>query len=431
MQEKFNYQQGFGNHFSTEALAGALPEGQNSPQKPAYGLYTEQLSGTSFTTPRETNQRSWLYRIQPSVTQGGFQPLKHKRLCQSFNEGPANPTQCRWDPLPYPKKPTDFVQGLVTFAGHGNCRLHTGAAIHLYAINASMEDSFFYNADGEFLIVPQEGELLLRTEFGLLSVAPGEIAVIPRGVKYQVHLYQDQARGYICENFGANFRLPELGPIGANGLANPRDFQVPVAFYEEIDSECKLLTKFQGALWQTTTPHSPLNVVAWHGNYTPYKYNLTHFNTINTVSWDHPDPSIFTVLSAPSNTPGVANVDFVIFPERWMVAEHTFRPPYYHRNIMSEFMGLIKGNYDAKSSGFVPGGASLHNCMTPHGPDKASYIEASEVELTPTYYKDTLAFMFESYFSWTPTTFAKDSKQLQKDYLQCWQGLPRQFEHNR
>ncbi len=424
-----HYQTGFGNHFATEAVAGALPQGQNAPQHVPLGLYTEQLSGTAFTVPRKHNLRSWLYRIQPSVMHDKFSHYAAAVtwLSRMGAADPVDPTQLRWDPLPYPQKPTDFIDGLITYAMHGDLCQRIGAAAHLYAINLSMTDRFFYNADGDLLFVPQEGGLQLRTELGILELHPGEIAVIPRGIKFQVRLLDAQARGYVCENYGLPFQLPELGPIGANGLANPRDFQIPVAAYEEQEDNFILLTKFQGHFWQTQIKHSPFDVVAWHGNYAPYKYDLALFNTINTVSFDHPDPSIFTVLTSPSSLPGIANIDFVIFPPRWMVAEHTFRPPYYHRNIMSEFMGLIRGRYDAKEEGFLPGGASLHNCLSAHGPDKAAYDQATQTELKPLYYPNTLAFMFESYYVWQPTTLALNSLVLQKNYLDCWQDLDKQF----
>jgi homogentisate 1,2-dioxygenase len=423
-----SYQSGFGNEFSTEALPGALPQGQNAPQKVRYGLYTEQISGTPFTAPRGVNRRSWLYRIRPSVAHRPFQPMGIGLLRSSpFDEVPAPPNQLRWQPLPIPAKPTDFVDGLVTMAGNGDLQTHTGAAIHLYAINHSMADRFFFNTDGELLIVPQSGGLSLRTEMGVLPVAPGEIAVIQRGIKFRVELLETQARGYVCENYGSLFRLPELGPIGANGLANPRDFQTPVAAYEDRSGGFQICAKFQGQLWSAEIDHSPLDVVAWHGNYAPYKYDLDRFNCINSVSFDHPDPSIYTVLSAPSELPGTANVDFGIFPPRWLVAEHTFRPPWFHRNFMSEFMGLVRGEYDAKAEGFVPGGASLHNCMAGHGPDSATFEKASSAELKPVYLTDTLAFMFETRFVCRPTKFALETSQLDEQYFEVWQGLHKRF----
>ena len=417
------YQTGFGNEFATEALPNALPQSQNSPQKVAYGLYAEQLSGTAFTAPRHQNRRSWLYRIRPSVLHKPFRQIANGLLRSApFNELPPTPNQLRWDALPLPSAPTDFVAGLMTIAGND------GIGIHIYVANRSMEERFFYNADGELLIVPQLGRLRVHTELGILDVAPTEICVIPRGVKFRVVLLDEQARGYLCENYGALFRLPDLGPIGANGLANARDFQTPVAAYEDREGDFKLIAKFGGNLWEAEIGHAPLDVVAWHGNYAPYKYDLTRFNTINTVSFDHPDPSIFTVLTSPTDTPGTANCDFVIFPARWMVAEHTFRPPYFHRNIMNEYMGLIVGVYDAKEQGFVPGGGSLHNCMSAHGPDADTFAKASNAALAPQRYENTLAFMFESRAVFCPTKFALETPALQRSYFECWQGLPKQFQ---
>jgi homogentisate 1,2-dioxygenase len=433
MREELQYQSGFGNEFATEALAGALPVGQNSPQRAPFGLYAEQLSGTAFTAPRGQNRRTWTYRIRPSVLQGPFKQLGNGLWRNGpFAEAPPTPNQLRWNPVPMPEAPTDFIDGMLTFAGNGDVAAGAGMGVHLYACNQSMQRRFFYSADGELLIVPQLGRLRLATELGVLDCAPGEMAVIPRGVKFRVELLDAEGRGYVCENYGAFLRLPELGPIGANGLANARDFLTPVAAYEEAEGDFRLVAKFQGNLWEAELDHSPLDVVAWHGNYAPYKYDLARFNTINTVSFDHPDPSIFTVLTSPSETLGTANVDFVIFPPRWVVAEHTFRPPWFHRNVMSEFMGLIFGEYDAKPTqgaggGFVPGGASLHNCMAGHGPDAAAFAQASQAELKPVKYENTLAFMFESRWVIRPTRFALETAALQQDYWQCWQGLQKQF----
>lgn len=427
MKQTLSYQSGFGNHFETEAIIGALTKSRNSPQKVPYGLYAEQLSGSAFTTSRCTNLHSWLYRIQPSVKHSDFNIVNHPNLIGKYDNCLTPPTQMRWNPPPYPTAPVNFIDSLVTVAGNGSIELQIGAAIHLYSATQSMENEFFYNADGELLIVPQEGSLRFKTEFGILDVEPSEIIVIPRGVRFQVLLLNEKARGYICENFGMPFRLPELGVIGANGLANSRDFLYPSATYEERKGEFTLLAKFLGQLWQAKLQHSPFNVVAWHGNYAPYKYDLRLFNTINTVSFDHPDPSIFTVLTAPSMISGVANVDFVIFPPRWMVAENTFRPPYFHRNVMSEYMGLITGKYDAKEAGFIPGGASLHNCMSAHGPDADAYEKAIAASLKPEYYANTLAFMFESRQVWKVTPFAEQASFRQKNYLTCWEKLTSHF----
>ncbi|ABF41006.1 homogentisate 1,2-dioxygenase [Candidatus Koribacter versatilis Ellin345] len=422
------YMSGFGNEFATEAEPGALPKGQNSPQKAPLGLYTEQLSGTPFTAPRLANRRTWAYRIRPSVMHKPYEAAEQKLLRSTpFDEAPTPPNQMRWDPPPIPTEPTDFVDGLITIAGNGDSTMHSGVAIHLYVANKSMNDRFFYDADGELLIVPQMGRLIFHTELGRIEAAPGEIVVIQRGIKFRVELLEKQARGYICENYGAMFRLPDLGPIGANGLANTRDFLTPVASYEDREGSFRVTSKFCGKLWEGEYNHSPLNVVAWHGNYAPYKYDLANFNCINSVTFDHPDPSIYTVLTAPSEIPGTANCDFVIFPPRWMVAEHTFRPPWFHRNFMNEFMGLIKGEYDAKAEGFVPGGASLHNCMSGHGPDAATYEKASHAELKPQYLGDTLAFMFETRFVCRPTKYALETAQLQHEYYTCWQDLKKHF----
>ncbi len=423
-----SYQSGFGSELATEALPGALPQGQNSPQRPPYGLYAEQLSGTAFTAPRHANRRSWLYRLRPAVSHGAFQPLDARLLKSApFDEVAPPPTQMRWDPLPAPSAPTDFVEGLVTMAGNGDSGLQTGIGIHLYACNRSMRERYFYDADGELLLVPQEGTLSLATELGVVAVGPGEIALLPRGMRFQVRLAGATARGYVCENYGAHLRLPELGPIGANGLANARDFLAPIAAFEDREGSFELVAKFGGGLWSAPIDHSPLDVVAWHGNLTPWKYDLARFNAMNTVSFDHADPSIFTVLTSPSDTAGTANVDFVIFPPRWMVAEHTFRPPWFHRNVMSEFMGLVHGAYDAKAEGFVPGGASLHNCMSGHGPDAATFEKANRAALEPQKIESTLAFMFESRYVIRPTRFAVETPQRQKDYLDCWRGLTKHF----
>jgi homogentisate 1,2-dioxygenase len=421
------YFSGFGNECASEALPGALPVGQNSPQRAPLGLYAEQISGTAFTAPRSSNRRSWAYRIRPSVMHKPYQPIAAGLLRGTpFDEVATSPNQLRWNPVPIPSKPTDFVDGLITLAGNGDASMHSGVAIHVYVANRSM-DRCFYDADGELLIVPQLGELILATEFGRIALTPGEICVMPRGIKFRVELQGKEARGYICENYGAPFRLPDLGPIGANGLANARDFQIPHAAYEDREGDYRVVAKFAGKLWESEYDHSPLNVVAWHGNYAPYKYELARFNCINTVTFDHPDPSIYTVLTSPSEIPGTANCDFAIFPPRWMVANHTFRPPWFHRNFMNEFMGLLVGEYDAKAEGFLPGGASLHNCMSGHGPDAETYEKASTAELKPQYLDDTMAFMFETRFICRLTKFAMDTSELQHEYFRCWQGLKKHF----
>jgi len=423
-----NYLTGFGNEFATETLPGALPVGRNSPQKCPYGLYAEQLTGSAFTALRGDNRRSWLYRIRPSAMHAPFAPYAHAGLSNDFDQAPTSPNQLRWSPLAVPSAATDFIDGLVTYAGNGGPYAQAGCAIHLYAANRSMQGRAFYNADGELLIVPQLGRLRFVTEMGILEAEPQEIVVMPRGVRFRVDLLDAEARGYICENFGANFRLPERGPIGSNGLANPRDFLTPVAAYEDRDEATELIAKFGGTLWTAQMNHSPLDVVAWHGNYAPYKYDLRRFNTIGSISYDHPDPSIFLVLHSASDTPGVSSIDFVIFPPRILAMQDTFRPPWFHRNIASEFMGLVHGAYDAKAEGFAPGGASLHNCMSGHGPDAETFAKASAADTSkPHYITDTMAFMFETRTIIRPTRQALESPALQRNYYECWQGIQKHF----
>ena len=421
------YLSGFGNHFATEALPGALPVGRNSPQRPAYGLYAEQFSGTAFTAPRHANRRSWLYRIRPAAVHGSFTPLTQTRIVSGFGEVAPSPNQLRWKPPPMPRAPTDFLAGLATLGGNGSPDANCGCGIHWYTANHSML-RFFYDADGELLIVPQQGGLRLLTELGRLEVRPLQIAVIPRGLRFRVELLESAARGYVCENFGAPLRLPDLGPIGSNGLANPRDFQTPVAWYEDREGEFELVAKFAGQLWSARIGHSPLDVVAWHGNNAPYRYDLRRFNTIGSISYDHPDPSIFLVLQSLSETPGVDALDFVIFPPRWLAMQDTFRPPWFHRNAASEFMGLIEGVYDAKAEGFAPGGASLHNCMSGHGPDAATYEKARQADTSkPVALTDTMAFMFETRSVIRPTRYALETPLLQRDYSRVWRDLPKYF----
>ncbi len=423
------YQSGFGNGFETEALAGALPIGRNSPQRCVYGLYAEQLSGSPFTAPRMANERSWLYRIRPTVKHwGAFRPappnLWRTAPCAEIVVPPA---PMRWDPWAAAAPGVSFIDGMITITTAGDAGAQAGIAAHVYAASRDMVDEYFANAEGEMLIVPQQGRLHLATEFGLIDLVPGEIAVIPRGVKFRVALPDGTAAGYVCENYGGAFTLPERGPIGANCLANPRDFLTPQAWYEDLEVPSRLTLKYGGTLWQADIAQSPLDVVAWHGNYAPYKYDLRRYSPVGPLLFDHADPSIFTVLTAPSETPGTANVDFVCFPDRWLVAEDTFRPPWYHINVMSEFMGLIYGQYDAKPRGFAPGGFSLHNAMLPHGPDADAFEGASSATLAPRKLEGTMAFMFESRHRQAVTRAAAESPGLQHDYMDCWAGLQREF----
>jgi homogentisate 1,2-dioxygenase len=422
MDNALHYLTGFGGHFESEAVEGALPKGRNSPQRPAYGLYAEQLSGSAFTVPRHENRRSWLYRMRPTADHRPFERYDGAPLFASGTvDEPLAPNRLRWDPLDQGGD-ADFIDGMVTMLANREPADLEGVAVHIYRATKSMGRRVFVDADGELLLIPQRGTLRIATEFGRLEVMPGWIAVIPRGVKFRVDV-DGPSTGYVAENHGLPFRLPDLGPIGANGLANPRDFATPVAWYEDKDEETEVIQKSLGTLWTTTLDHSPLDVVAWHGNYAPCRYDLSRFNTIGTVSFDHPDPSIFTVLTSPSNVPGRANADFVIFPPRWMVGEDTFRPPWFHRNVMSEAMGLIHGAYDAKEGGFAPGGLSLHNLMSGHGPDVDSWRKASEAELKPVKIDNTLAFMVETCWPYRPTRFALD--HAQSDYDNCWADFPK------
>ena len=427
-QDEYRYQPGFGNEFVTEAVGGALPAGRNSPQRAPLGLYAEQFSGAAFTQPRAVSRRTWVYRIMPSAAHPPFARIGNGSLrAGPFDEIEPDPNRLRWNPLPLPAGPADFIDGLYTMGGNGDPRTRTGMAVHLYAATASMTDRYFADADGELLFVPQEGALILHTELGPVRLRPGEIGLIPRGIRFRVELAGGPARGYLCENYGAPFTLPERGPIGANGLASERDFLAPTAAFEEGGSAVQVVQKFGGNLWAADYDHSPLDVVAWHGNYTPVKYDTARFMVIGTVSFDHPDPSIYTVLTSAREIPGLANVDFVIFPPRWLVGEDTFRPPWFHRNVMSEFMGLVHGAYDAKAEGFLPGGASLHNTFSAHGPDAETFARASTEDLQPQKVTDTLAFMFESRWMIIPTRQAMQAAHRQADYDAVWSGLARAF----
>ncbi len=406
-----------------------MPKGQNNPQKPPLGLYTEQLSGTAFTVPNHRNRRTWFYRIRPSVRHAWRFTAADNHMIRTSPCHESTPPigQLRWNPPPFPDDPTTFVTGIHTIATNGSAHLQTGMAAHVYMATESMTDTYFYNADGEFLIVLQEGALRFITECGVLVASPGEIVIIPRGLVYRVELVDNRARGYICENYGVYFELPERGPIGANGLANPRDFLYPTASFEDLEKPGELSVKFDGRMFAVETDYSPLDVVGWHGNHAPCKYDLRNFNVIGSISFDHPDPSIFTVLTSPTSDQGMANVDLAVFTDRWLVGEHTFRPPYYHKNIMSEFMGILYGLYDAKEEGFLPGGMSLHNMYFPHGPDHDAWLKATTTELKPEKLADTMAFMFETRYPLVPTGYAGAIPALQDDYPSVWHSLERHF----
>lgn len=423
MTDALHYLTGLGGHFESEAVPGALPKARNSPQRPPFGLYAEQLSGSSFTSPRHENRRSWLYRMRPTADHRPFVRYEGASLfATGVSKEPLAPNRLRWDPPADLPEAADFVDGMVTMLANRDPKDLEGVAVHLYKASKSMTGRIFVDADGELLIIPQDGILHILTEFGRMDVAPGSVGLVPRGVRFRVEV-DGTSRGYVAENHGLPLRLPELGPIGSNGLANARDFETPVAWFEDKDETTEVIQKSLGSLWTTTLDHSPLDVVAWHGNYVPYRYDLSRFNVIGSISFDHPDPSIFTVLTSPSDVPGRANADFVIFPPRWMVGEDTFRPPWFHRNVMSEAMGLIRGSYDAKGEGFQPGGLSLHNLMSGHGPDVESWKKASEAELRPVKIEGTMAFMVETCWPYSPTAYALE--RAQSDYDMAWAGFPK------
>ena len=425
------YMPGFGNDFETESLEGALPEGQNSPQRCNYGLYGEQLSGTAFTAPQAQNERTWCYRIRPSVKHANrYEKIQNPYWISAPNidQDIVSLGQYRWDPVPHSDLSLNWITGMRTMTTAGDVNTQVGMAAHIYLVNTSMIDDYFYSADSELLVVPQEGSLRFHTELGIIDLEPKEIGLLPRGLLYRVEVINGPCRGFVCENYGQKFEMPNRGPIGANCLANRRDFKTPVAAFEDRETPSTVTIKWCGQFHKTEIEHSPLDVVAWHGNYAPCKYNLKNFCPVGSILFDHPDPSIYTVLSAPSGIFGTANIDFVLFRERWQVAENTFRPPWYHKNVMSELMGNIYGQYEAKPEGFVPGGTSLHNMMLPHGPDNDAFERASNSELKPTKMENTMSFMFETRFPQHLTNFAAKLAPLQDNYIDCWQDITKKFD---
>jgi homogentisate 1,2-dioxygenase len=425
------YMPGFGNDFETEALPGALPQGMNSPQRVNYGLYAEQLSGTAFTAPSHQNERTWCYRIRPSVKHSHRYEkidLSYWKTAPHVVEDVISLGQYRWDPMAHGAKPLTWLTGMRTMTTAGDVNTQVGMASHIYLVTDSMVDSYFYSADSELLVVPQEGRLRFCTELGIIDLEPKEIAILPRGLVYRVEVLEGPARGFVCENYGQKFALPGRGPIGANCMANRRDFKTPVAAFEDREVPSELTIKWCGQFHRTEIGQSPLDIVAWHGNYAPVKYDLRAYCPVGAILFDHPDPSIFTVLTAPSGVEGTANIDFVLFRERWLVAENTFRPPWYHKNVMSELMGNIYGQYDAKPQGFVPGGMSLHNMMLPHGPDREAFEKATTSNLGPDKLDNTMSFMFETRFPQHLTRFAANEAPLQDDYIDCWTSLEKKFD---
>ncbi|CAN5204111.1 homogentisate 1,2-dioxygenase [soil metagenome] len=421
------YQLGFANEFATEALVGALPIGQNSPQKLPYGLVSELVSGTAFTAPRALNRRSYLFRIRPSTIAEPFAPYTHSTFLTPPLPIDPYPGALRWGPSPLPSTPVDFLDGLSTICGNGSPKTQSGTAIHIYNASVSMTRRVFANADGEMLIIPQEGALRVVTESGVLDVAPGELVLIPKGMKIRVELVGTGARGFLCENYGLPFVLPELGLIGSHGLANAIDFQAPVAAFEDDENPVELVHKLAGNFWTTLLDHSPFDVVAWRGNWAPVKYDMRRFAVMGAAGVDHPDPSIYCALTSPSSDIAGGNADFMILPPRWIVAEHTFRPPGYHRNSVAEFLALIEGSNESRASAFPPGSMSLHNHWTAHGPDVRTFEAAREGPLDPTKIRDTLIFMIESRYPLELSPAAMNADFRMPDSAAAWSGFQRRF----
>lgn len=424
-----SYLSGFGNEHATEALPGALPVGRNSPQKLPYGLYAEQVNGSAFTVPRSENQRSWLYRIYPTAAaQGAWARTHNERLDESDEPLETSPERCRWRPWTAEVGEIDFVDGLFRLCQSGGARERRGMSLYVYAANRSMRNRVFSSVDGELIILPQQGSIRVRTEMGNLRVEPGEMVLLPRGIRFSVELQGDACKGFVCENLGMAFRLPERGLIGANGLANARDFLAPVAAYEVDDTRFESIAKFGGRIWSSTLSRTPFDVVAWHGTYAPFKYDMRRFNAVHSVSYDHTDPSVFTALTSPSGIAGVANVDFAVLPPRWIVANETFRPPYYHRNIMSEIVVSLRGAPESRGTEYHVGSCHVHNAMAPHGPDPEILQKASNAPLAPRW-EDTLMVMFESFLPYGVPREAAQARDRDTNYESNWDGTPVLFEN--
>lgn len=427
LRTPLSYQSGFGNELSSEALPEILPVGQSSPQVPAHGLVHELISGTTFTAPRRSNRRVHLYRIRPSTSQQELRPMEHGLLLSAPFSSAPNPNQVRWSPFEIPDTAQDFLAGMTTLCGNGSVTGQAGMALHVYLANRSMEDRVLSNADGEMLVIPQRGDVRFVTELGIIDAGPGEIVIIPRGCKFRVDLLGPSAQGFVCENYGVPFQLPDLGLVGSTGQANAWDFQIPEAAYEDADVATRLVHKYAGGFWTTVLDHSPFDVVGWRGNYTPSKFDMNRFAILGALSFDHAEPSIFCALTSPSDSVAGPNADFMIMPPRWLVAENTFRPPGYHRNCVSEILGLIQGKHDGKSAAFRPGSVSLHNAWAPHGPDTASYEAGRVGPQSPVKLEDTMAFMIETRFPMSLTNVGLNCPERERDYLDVWAGFAKRF----
>ncbi|GLI78307.1 hypothetical protein PoHVEF18_006618 [Penicillium ochrochloron] len=401
IDDKFKYLNGFNGYHQSEAAEGVIPLVINIPQKSKYGLHTERISGSSFTAPRKDSKQTWLYRLLPSTCHEDFSllenhPFNLKNVLNSKYQ--YSPNRSTWAPAQIAKE-ADFLTGLQLIGGAGNPTMKEGLAYYAFTAGKSMpSNQAFYSADGDFLLAPQKGTLDIRTEMGYLRVRSNEICVVPRGIRFHVSLPAGPVRGFALELFEGHFELPELGPIGSTGLANIRDFEIPTASFDNSNVDTEIIAKFAGQVHRTVHRGSIFNVAGWSGTYYPFKYDLGKFNTIGSVSYDHTDPSIFTVLTAPSSVPGEAVVDVAVFGPRWLVMEKSYRPPYFHRNTMSEFAFVIKGGFDVTPlPPQLEGLFLLSNTMCAHGADPESWKQATEKELVPEKIPPgNLGMMFES-----------------------------------
>ncbi|KAH9874017.1 hypothetical protein IAQ61_004645 [Plenodomus lingam] len=444
--DPYNYQAGWGNRHQSEVIPGTLPVAQNNPQEVRFGLYTEGITYSAFAAPRAHNYSTYMYRCRPAAAHNGYVPFESKSNIQncflSLNPKVATlPEQAEWRPFPLPKEEEkiDFANGLHTLAGSGDPNIREGLALYVYMINSSMERRAFCNADGDFLICAQLGTLDIVTEMGKIFLQPGEICVIQRGIRFCMNLAPDTkvARGYITEVWGSMWELPDLGPLGGHGLANPRDFLYPVAAIDDnLHVDWQIVNKINGELVAIQQDHSPFDLVAWHGNVVPYKYDLTKFSSQNSTSIDHTDPSIFTVLTAKSRDPLTPLADFLWFGPRWDVATNTFRLPYFHRNSASEFLACLYGQGLGRSDDFQPGGGSFEGGHTPHGGFHEGYqhgmrIHESQPEKILT---EQLTIMIESSRLFLWTEWARKGCGVIDEHgtnYKVWEALPDRFSANK
>lgn len=405
---------------SSEAVSGAVPAVNNSPQKPPLGLRTERISGGSFVAPRELSYQTWLYRLRASIAHSDWARLRVSGADEGYGPPspvrPANvtPNSRLWGGFPAPAAGSHWANGQQLLGRNGDPQAKEGMALWVFSVTASMPPrQAFASLDGEALVIPQSGALDIQTELGRLVVRQNEIAVIPRNVRYRVCLPEGKpCRGYVCELYQGHFRLPDLGVIGSTGLANVRDFQVPKAFVDATvhshlgttqapgpgaptgvdDGEWSIVARLVGNLWHCTQAHTPFDVVGWHGTCYPFKYDLARFCALGNLVFDEHDPSLFVVLTARHHgaEPTTAVVDFAVIPPRWMAARDTNWLPYFHRNTMQEFFGPIVAlqdgahplNATGETNRFAPFGAGLNGCMSTHGPSERDFQAARARDTT-------------------------------------------------